>query len=110
MRQAGPRRTHSSDFILWTWTLRCSRPSAARLISHRTGTRRYGGVVLMFPIAVKLTQQRDQWAYMIGHVSDPVTLITAGILTDTRPAKWRWMVAMWSARLCQFKCVFLYSG
>ncbi len=21
MRQAGPHRTHSSDFILWTWTL-----------------------------------------------------------------------------------------
>ncbi len=36
-------------FILWTWTLpqvsKCSRPSAARLISHRTSTRRYGGVV-----------------------------------------------------------------
>ncbi len=52
MWQAGPHRTHSSDFILWTWTLpqvlRCSRPSAARLISHRTGTRRYGEVVLTF--------------------------------------------------------------
>ncbi len=37
MRQAGPHRTHSSGFILWTWTLpqvpRCSRPSAAHLIS-----------------------------------------------------------------------------
>ncbi len=45
--------THSSDFIIWTWTLpqvpRCSRPSAAHLISHRTGTRRYGDVVLTFP-------------------------------------------------------------
>ncbi len=55
MRQAGPHRTHLSDFIIWTWTLpqvpKCSCPSAARLISHRTGTRRYGGVVLMFPIA-----------------------------------------------------------
>ncbi len=34
MWQAGPHRTHSSDFILWTWTLpqvpKCSRPSAAR--------------------------------------------------------------------------------
>ncbi len=44
--------SHSSDFIIWTWTLpqvpRCSCPSAARLISHRTGTRRYGDVVLMF--------------------------------------------------------------
>ncbi len=53
MRQAGPHCTHSSYFILWTWTLpqvpRCSRPSAARLISHRTGTRRYGGVVLRSP-------------------------------------------------------------
>ncbi len=33
MRQVGPHRTHSSDFILWTWTLlqvlKCSRPSAA---------------------------------------------------------------------------------
>ncbi len=53
MRQAGPHRTHSSDFILWTWTLpqvpRYSRPRVARLISHRTGTRRYGDVVLTFP-------------------------------------------------------------
>ncbi len=53
MRQAGPHRTHSSDFILWTGTLpqvpRCSRPSVARLISHRTGTRHYGDVVLTFP-------------------------------------------------------------
>ncbi len=61
MWQAGPHRTYTSDFILWTWTLpqvpRCSHPSAARLISHRTGTRRYGGVVLTFPIAVKLTQR-----------------------------------------------------
>ncbi len=52
--------SHLSDFILWTWTLpqvpKCSRPSAARLISHRTGTRRYGGVVLTFPIAF-LTQR-----------------------------------------------------
>ncbi len=30
---------------------KCSRSSAAHLISHRTGTRRYGGVVLTFPIA-----------------------------------------------------------
>ncbi len=55
MWQAGPHRTHSSDFSLWTWSLpqvpKCSHPSAARLISHRTGTRRYGGVVLMFLIA-----------------------------------------------------------
>ncbi len=29
----------------------CSRPYAAHLISHRSGTRRYGGVVLTFPIA-----------------------------------------------------------
>ncbi len=61
MRQAGPHRTHSSDCILWTWTLpqvpRCPRPSAARLISQRTGTCRYGGVVLTFPIVVKLTQR-----------------------------------------------------
>ncbi len=53
MRQAGPHRTHSSDFILSTGTLpqvpRCSRPSVARLISHRTGTRHYGDVVLTFP-------------------------------------------------------------
>ncbi len=60
MRQAGPHRTHSTDLILWTWTLpqvpKCSRPSAACLISHRTGTRRYGGVVLTFPIA-SLTQR-----------------------------------------------------
>ncbi len=53
MRQADPHHTHSSDFILRTWTLpqvpRCSRPSAARLISHKTGTRRYGDVVLTFP-------------------------------------------------------------
>ncbi len=48
-----------SDFIIWTWTLRqvpkCSRPSAAHLISHRTGTRCYGCVVLTFSIAF-LTQ------------------------------------------------------
>ncbi len=54
LQEAGPHRTHSSDFILWTWTLpqvpRCSRPSAARFISHRTGTRRYGDVVLTFPM------------------------------------------------------------
>ncbi len=60
MWQAGPHRTHSSDFILWTWTLpqvpRCSHPSAARLISHRTGTRRYGDVVLTLPKAF-LTQR-----------------------------------------------------
>ncbi len=53
MWQAGPHRTLSSDFILWTWTLpqvpRCSRPSAARLYSHRTATRRYCDVVLTFP-------------------------------------------------------------
>ncbi len=59
MRQTCPHRTYSSDFILWTWTLpqvpKCSRPSAAHLISHRTGTRRYGGIVLTFPIA-SLTQ------------------------------------------------------
>ncbi len=33
VQQVGPHRTHSSDFILWTWTLpqlpKCSRPSAA---------------------------------------------------------------------------------
>ncbi len=60
MWQAGPHRTHSSDFILWTWTLpqvpKCSRTSAARLISQRTGTRRYGDVVLTIPIAF-LTQR-----------------------------------------------------
>ncbi len=60
MRQAGPHRTHSSDFILWTWTRpqvpKCSHPSAARLISHRTVTRRYGGVVLTFSI-VSLMQR-----------------------------------------------------
>ncbi len=60
MWQAGPHRTHSSDFILWTWTLpqvpRCFRPSAALLISHRTGTRRYGDVVLTLPKAF-LTQR-----------------------------------------------------
>ncbi len=54
MRQAGPHRTHSSDFILWTWTLpqvpRCCYPSAARLISHRTVICRYGDVVLTFPM------------------------------------------------------------
>ncbi len=53
MRQAGPHLIHSSDCILWTWTLpqvpRCFRPSAAHLISHRTGTRHYGDVVLTFP-------------------------------------------------------------
>ncbi len=52
MRQGGPHRTHSSDIILWTWTLpqvpRCCYPSAARLISHRTGICRYGDVVLTF--------------------------------------------------------------
>ncbi len=34
MRQVGPHCTHSSNCILWTWTLpqvpKCSRPSAAR--------------------------------------------------------------------------------
>ncbi len=53
MRQVGPHRTHSSDFILWTWTLpqvpKWSRSSAAFYISHRAGTRRYGGVILTFP-------------------------------------------------------------
>ncbi len=48
MRQAGPHRTHSSDFILWTWTL--------LLVWVHTGTHRYGGVVLTFPIA-SLTQR-----------------------------------------------------
>lgn len=33
---------------------------------------------------------------MIGHVSDPGILITAGILTGTRPTEWRGMVGMWS--------------
>ncbi len=51
----GPHRTHSSDIIIWTWTVpqvpKRSRPSAAPLISHRTGTRCYGDVVLTFPIA-----------------------------------------------------------
>ncbi len=60
MRQVGPHHTHSSDLILWTWTLpqvpKCSRPSAARQISHRAGTRRYGGVILTFPKASKSTQ------------------------------------------------------
>ncbi len=32
-----------------TQVARCSRPSAARLISHRTGTRHCGDVVLTFP-------------------------------------------------------------
>ncbi len=53
MRLAGPHHTHSSDFILWTWTLpqvpKCSHPSAASFILDRTGTRRYGDVVLLFP-------------------------------------------------------------
>ncbi len=49
MRQAGPHRTHSSDFILLPQVPRCSHSSAARLISHRTGTRRYSDVVLTFP-------------------------------------------------------------
>ncbi len=53
MWQADPHCTHSSDFIIWTWTLpqvpRCSRPRAARMILHRTGTLRYSDVVLTFP-------------------------------------------------------------
>ncbi len=53
MRHVGSHRTHSSDFILWTWTLPqvpwCSHSSAALYILHRTGTRRYGGVILAFP-------------------------------------------------------------
>ncbi len=35
---------------------KCSRPNAAHLISHRSGTRCYGGVVLTFLIAF-LTQR-----------------------------------------------------
>ncbi len=54
MRQAGPHHTHSSDFIIWTWTLpqvpKCSCPSAAR---------RYGGVILTFPEASKTLMQRN---------------------------------------------------
>ncbi len=45
---------------------------------------------------------------MIAHVSDPGILITAASIT--RPAEWRGMVDMWSAHLCQLKCVFMYSG
>ncbi len=61
MQQAGPQRTHSSDFILWTWTLpqvpKCSRPSTARKI--HTGQALIAMVVLHFvPLASKtLTQQ-----------------------------------------------------
>ncbi len=48
MRQAGPYRTRSSDFIILTWTLpqvpKCSRPSAARKI--HTGQALVAMVVL----------------------------------------------------------------
>ncbi len=62
MRQAGPHRTHSSDFILWTWTLpqvpKCSRPSAARKI--HTGQALVAMVVLHFvPLAYKTLTQRS---------------------------------------------------
>ncbi len=60
MRQAGPHRTHFSEFILWTWTLpqvpKCSRPSAARLI--QTGQAVVAMVVLHFiPLASKTLTQ-----------------------------------------------------
>ncbi len=51
MRQDGPHRTHQIVLFgrgLYPQVTRCSRPSAARLISDRTGTRRYGDVVLTF--------------------------------------------------------------
>ncbi len=73
MRKAGPHRTHSSDFILWTWTLpqvpKYSRPSAACLISHRTGTRCYGGVVLMFPIAFLMQRSSLEREHLITTVT-----------------------------------------
>ncbi len=73
MRMAGPHRTHSSDFILWTWTLpqvpKCSRPSAARLISHRTGTRCYGRVVLTFPIAFLMQRSSLEREHLVTTVT-----------------------------------------
>ncbi len=68
MWQAG-RQPHSSDFILWTWTLH-QVPSALvlmLLVTHRTGIRRYGGVTFV-PLASKtLTQQssleRERFGY-----------------------------------------------
>ncbi len=49
VQQVGPHRTHSSDFILWTWTLpqlpKCSRPSCCSL-DFNTGQALVAMVVL----------------------------------------------------------------
>ncbi len=69
--------------FFFTWTLpkvpKCSRSSAAHLISHRTGTRRYGGVVLTFPISLSLSLSLTQWSSL--ERERPVTTVT--------PVRWR---------------------
>ncbi len=61
MRQAGPHRTHSSDFIIWTWTLpqvtKCSCPSADRKI-HTGQALVAMGVLHFIPLASKTLMQR----------------------------------------------------
>ncbi len=69
MRQACPHHTHSSDFILWTWTLpqvpKCSRPSAARKI--HTGQVLVAMVVLHFvPLASKTLTLRFGYDCKLG--------------------------------------------